>query len=262
MKNYPLITALCIAALFVRCTPCVPEEPESYVITFEDAPQASLANSPYGDNLYDESYVPYLHTPTGLSLGYAYSSFEYEGFLYSTWNGVVLSKWNDMETQGYLNQCSVYFKDPQTGQGGHNKSATFGLVYLGTDCEIFFEDPEKEMIFLSLFVTNSSYTALSMIHGDMFCKSFSREDQDWLKVTFTGHGKDGLEKGSVAFYLADFRTPSSGGIVDSWKKVDLSSLGPIHKLTFSMESSDTGAYGMNTPAYFCVDNIIVENLPL
>lgn len=262
MKNYFLITTLCIAALFVGCTPNVPVEPESYIITFEDALETSLASSPYGDNLYDESFVPYVHTESGLSFGYAFSTFEYEGYVYSSWNGIVPSRWNDMETQGFLNQCSVYFKDPQTGQGGHSKSATFGLVFLGTDCEIFFKDPEKEMIFLSLFVTNSSYTALSMTHGDLFAKSFSHKDQDWLKVTFTGHGKDGLKKGSVDFYLADFRTSTSRGIVNLWEKVDLSSLGPIHKLTFSMESSDTGAYGMNTPAYFCMDNIIVEGLPL
>lgn len=262
MKSFPLLIALCIAALFVRCTPCVPGEPKPFVVTFEDAPQSALANSIYGDNLYEESYIPYVHDPTGMTFGYAYSSFEYEGYVYSSWNGIVLSQWGDMYTEGYTNQCSVFYRDPETGFGGHGNSATFALVYLGTDAVISFEDSEKEMRFLSLFVANSTYTALSMIHGDMFCKTFSYEDKDWLKLIFTGHDKEGTITGTTDFYLADFRTPDSGGVVTSWEKVDLTSLGHVHTITFSMESSDTGAYGMNTPAYFCMDNIIVENYPL
>jgi hypothetical protein len=31
--------------------------------------------------------------------------------------------------------------------------------------------------------------------------------------------------------------------------------GTIHKIAFSFESSDMGDWGMNTPAYACIDNI-------
>ncbi len=258
MKHLSFICALFLTGFISGCQPCIPGEPAPYVITFEDAPDASLAVSPYGDNLYDQSFVPYTHALTGLHFGYDFESLEYEGYAYTTWNGIIPSRWNDMETKGYQNQCSVFFKDPQIGNGGHSQSSTFALVYLGTDAEITFDDPEKEMIIHSLFVTNSSYTALSMLYGDLFCKVFSYQDQDWLKLTFTGYGKDGQVSGTVDCYLADFRSPSGEGILTTWKKVDLSSLGMIHKLTFSMESSDTGPWGMNTPAYFCLDNLILS----
>ncbi len=258
MKHLIFLCALCLTGLLSGCQPCIPGEPAPVVITFEDATEASRAGSPYGDNLYDRSFVPYTHALSGLRFGYGFESFEYEGYAYSTWSGIVPSRWNDMETAGYQNQCSVYYKDILTGKGGHSNSETFALVYLGADSAISFSDPEKEMIIHSLFVTNSSYTALSMLHGDMFCKAFSYNDRDWLKVTFTGHGKSGQVKGTVDCYLADFRTPDGEGVLKTWKKVDLSSLGHIHKLTFSMESSDSGPWGMNTPAYFCLDNIILS----
>ena len=42
--------------------------------------------------------------------------------------------------------------------------------------------------------------------------------------------------------------------------MDLSSLGSVKTLNFSMESSDVGDYGMNTPAYFCMDNFTSAKL--
>jgi len=42
--------------------------------------------------------------------------------------------------------------------------------------------------------------------------------------------------------------------VKDWEWVDLSGLGLVDMIEFSLSSSDTGAYGMNTPAYFFIDN--------
>ena len=46
-----------------------------------------------------------------------------------------------------------------------------------------------------------------------------------------------------------------GKIQDTWKKVDLSGLGAVKSIRFSMTRSDSTAYGLNTPAYVAVDNI-------
>ena len=40
-----------------------------------------------------------------------------------------------------------------------------------------------------------------------------------------------------------------------WTYVDLSSLGKVDQLAFRMTGSRTGDWGLNTPAYFCIDNI-------
>ena len=47
-------------------------------------------------------------------------------------------------------------------------------------------------------------------------------------------------------------------ILNTWKKVDLSELGYVTSIGFSVSSTDTGDWGMNTPAYFCIDKLTVE----
>ena len=39
--------------------------------------------------------------------------------------------------------------------------------------------------------------------------------------------------------------------------MDLGSLGRVDSLMFALESTDVGEWGMNTPAFFCIDNLYV-----
>ena len=65
---------------------------------------------------------------------------------------------------------------------------------------------------------------------------------------------------SLEIFLADFRfqEDSLDYILDRWTEFDLSSLGPVDSLQISLSSSDNGGFGMNTPAYFCIDDIITN----
>ncbi len=100
------------------------------------------------------------------------------------------------------------------------------------------------------YLTNSAYAMNSMEKGDDYSKKF--EAGDFFLLTITGF-KDGKEQAKVEFYLADFRDGKSE-IVKDWRYCNLSSLGEVDKVSFALTSSDNGAYGMNTPAYFCLDN--------
>ena len=46
--------------------------------------------------------------------------------------------------------------------------------------------------------------------------------------------------------------------VTNWEKFDLSALGTIASLYFTIESTDIGNWGMNTAAYFCMDKLTVK----
>ena len=110
-----------------------------------------------------------------------------------------------------------------------------------------------------VFITNSTYAALSMENGDAYAKKFGGADgtdPDWFLLTIKGYEK-GVYTDSINFYLADFRSdnPADDYILRSWAWVDLQPLGKVDSLTFELHSSDVGAYGMNTPAYFCLDNL-------
>jgi hypothetical protein len=127
----------------------------------------------------------------------------------------------------------------------------------GYESEIYVAD-SSNIIFDHVYVTNSTYAALSMLNGDAVAKKFSYADHDWFKLKIKGFDHTGEAKDSIDFYLADFRTSSSAGIISEWTKVDLSSLGDVQKLQFSLSSSDNGAWGMNTPAYFCIDDLAIK----
>ena len=118
-----------------------------------------------------------------------------------------------------------------------------------------------------IYVTNSTYAALSMKHGDTFAKKFGGDDgndEDWFKLSVWGK-IDGSETDTVEFYLADYRFADNEKdyIIETWQWLDLSTLGNVDSLLFSLSSSDDGMWGMNTPAYFCMDNMtILDNAPV
>ncbi|PKP48800.1 MAG: PEP-CTERM sorting domain-containing protein [Bacteroidetes bacterium HGW-Bacteroidetes-12] len=110
-----------------------------------------------------------------------------------------------------------------------------------------------------VFITNGTYPALSMKNGDAFAKIFggaSGNDPDWFLLTIKGYSNGVLTNNSVEFYLADYRFSDNTQdyIVENWQWVDLTGLGAVDSVQYFLTSSDTGAFGMNTPAFFCLDN--------
>jgi len=177
--------------------------------------------------------------------------------LYGSWDGFVYSQKADITTADYSNQYSVF-----DGANGTNK---FALYYPPFGADTYASFPAgAEYTVKSLSICNSTYTALTIKNGDpSFAKKFggtSGNDKDWFKMSVIGFNAAGDSVKSVDFYLADYRTDdnSKDYIVNKWTTIDLSSLGKINKFTFRFASTDTGAWGMNTPAYVCVDNIKYE----
>lgn len=102
-----------------------------------------------------------------------------------------------------------------------------------------------------------------MRDGDSFAKQFggaTGNDEDSLVLTIKKYLNGSLSTEKVDFYLADFRFSDNTQdyIVDEWTYVDLSSLGQADSLSFTLSSSDNGQFGMNTPAYFCIDEVITN----
>lgn len=108
----------------------------------------------------------------------------------------------------------------------------------------------------SIDITNTTYTYYAMLNGNNFAKKF--EEGDWLKVVAVGMGVDGSQR-TAEYYLAKCTgADKSKWFVTDWAEWDLSQLGWVHAIQFSMQSSDSSQYGMNTPAYFAIDDIEVK----
>ncbi|MEE8450544.1 MAG: DUF4465 domain-containing protein [Thermoguttaceae bacterium] len=117
--------------------------------------------------------------------------------------------------------------------------------------------------------TNVNFAYYSMLEGDSFAKVFTEADQDWFRMTVTGKAVGGGLLGSVPVYLADLRDANSRPdnerkdpyILKDWTYFDLSSLSEAATLEFEFLSSDIGLFGMNTPSYVAIDNIVVVPEP-
>ncbi len=109
------------------------------------------------------------------------------------------------------------------------------------------------------YVTNTTYAYMSMKNGDGFAKKFggvSGNDKDTLVLSVYGYSGGVLKNDTVHFFLADFRFSNNAFdyILKTWQWVDCSSLGAVDSIGFYMTSSDNGSFGMNTPAFFSIDN--------
>jgi len=177
---------------------------------------------------------------------------------FQSWDGFAVSNTTDATTPGYGNQYSAI-----AGQGV-GESANYFVGYLSSFAPepptvSFFAAPEGQTL-SGVYVTNTTYAYLAMRDGDAFSKRFGGEtgdDPDWFLLTITGHDANGDATGDVEFYLADYRSANNEEdyLIDDWTWVDLSSLGTVTTLTFTLSSSDVGEWGMNTPAYFALDNL-------
>lgn len=175
------------------------------------------------------------------------------GYLVS---GFAYSNKTDSITPGYANAYS------SRAGGGFGGSEKFAVGY--DTCRIEIPSTFTNS-FLSVRITNSSYAYYSMLNGDAFAKKFGGEtgnDPDFFKVIFEGKSANGSLVGlPVEAYLADFRFDDNSldYIVSDWIEVDLSPIGnDIASLNLRFESSDTGEFGINTPKYVCIDQLIFE----
>lgn len=172
---------------------------------------------------------------------------------WDTWSGWSYSNVADAETRGHLNQYAAI-----TG-GAVVDSGVYGVANVN-NWQPFIPAIELPAHTQpgSISITNTTYAYYSMREGDDFGKRFDVEDNDWFLLTITGKDATGEITGEIPFYLADYRFeyPDDAYIIDEWTVVDLRSLGEAtSSLEFTLSSSDTGIWGMNTPAYFAVGQI-------
>ena len=100
-----------------------------------------------------------------------------------------------------------------------------------------------------MYVCNSVYAYASMTKGDDFAGDPFGDD-DWFLLTISGSLEGKAVNNQVTFYLAKGKN-----IIADWTYVDLSTLGKIDELRFALTGSRTGDWGLNTPAYFCIDDL-------
>ena len=191
-----------------------------------------------------------------------------------SWYGWSISAATDRTTPGYTNQYSSI-----TG-GGAGDSATYAVgftyggpafAHLGLDpgdpayVSSNPSHPSDTYISLaagsgprSIAITNTTYSYLAMRDGDPYGFAPAFKQGDYQLLDIRGYDAAGALINTVDFYLADYRSsdPSRWSLVDTWQTVDLTSLAGAATLQFGIRSSQVApTYGVNTPAYFAVDDL-------
>ena len=114
---------------------------------------------------------------------------------------------------------------------------------------------------VGMYVCNDAQTYHSIQNGDAIAKKFGQGDTLVLKIhALDENWEIDDSKQDVVVYLADYRSSneSEWKVNTQWEWVDLSVLGNVSGLAFTMASSDVSYGFMNTPAYFCLDKLTVR----
>ncbi|MGE4560892.1 MAG: DUF4465 domain-containing protein [Desulfobulbus sp.] len=185
----------------------------------------------------------------------------YQAAAWDCWDGFAYSNMTDTTTAGFTNQFSAVTGAGADGSANYAVAYTFKLSGQSVMTSNGITSGDYAQTVAGFYVTNTTYAYLSMLEGDSFAKAFGGADgtdADWFKLTIHALGEDYERTGtSVDFYLADYRFEDSDGdyIINDWAWVDLAGLGEVYGLEFELTSSDVGTWGMNTPAYFAMDNL-------
>ena len=242
------LMALMVGFVFVSCDKEEEESAKSYTLSMSLSKADSIylgtdKSNSYGDPTYlyysqDITVDPFVLTHSFTDYGFG------EGFTYTSCT--------DKTTPGFMNLSAITGKGVKGNAYFTANAGGYGIV-----AEITFKDG-KAYNAKECYVTNSTYAYLAIKDQNdgnptPYVKEWTKDDKFTLTIT----GYNGKEKtGSVDFLLAD-----GLNIVDSWQQVDLSKLGKVTKIEFSMTSTDASTYGentyMNTPAYFCLDQLKV-----
>jgi len=200
----------------------------------------------------------------GFTSGNATFANHYDtSFGYISWDGFSISNKRDTVSQGFTNQYAAI-----TGKGVNN-SANYAVGYYNSysPMRVKINGVGKGKQLSGFSITNSTYAYYSMKNGSAFNKKFgglTGNDPDWFKLTIKGYKNGGKSADTtVEFYLADLRFTdnSKDYYIKDWTWIDLKVMGNVDSIEFTMSSNDTaGGFGMNNPAYFCMDNFTTKDV--
>jgi len=224
---------------------CFAPAQAAVVSTFDDLPLApDSVFEPGGSTLFTSGGASFQHVFDDFGGGCCAGGWTY-------------SNKTDVSTAGFGNAGSAI-----TGVGVDG-STNYGIAFLGDDrTRVSFATPS---LLSGAYFTNTTYTYLAVKDGDdgagfvkgPFSDTGFNDGPDFLRLTITGRDANDAVTGTVDLLLAD-----GDEVVADWTWVDLQRLGLVSGLSFSMASSDAGAFGINTPAYFALDDLTLNPSPV
>ena len=161
------------------------------------------------------------------------------------YSDVVVSKVTDSSLKADYNNPVSYLSAAVNHTAQGNNFAVWNQNYYGVASVLL----EKDTVISGMAITNTSATINYILDNPS-----SYPQGSWFALNVEGK-KDGVKVGEVTFYLVDFRTADDWKYAANWQWLDLTTLGRVDELVFTVDGSDKNASGLLTPAYFCFDNL-------
>lgn len=258
MKTFRLarngaFTALALLAM----TACSDDDGDNSLVIDFQSENISFNDQGYWEDCYDTAVKGF--EIDGFTFSHQATATEWGGYVYYSWHGFCPSRSRDntdhtADWSWVENQWGAI-----TGGGlsGADDTYLLGCWSTGEDLTAVPAEPVNAITYGGnvfdpdeIYVTNSAYGYYVMKNGSAYSKVFAAGD--WCILHIIG-ARDGVETGRVDVYLADGEK-----MLTDWTLIDLDPLGDVDMIYFQMTSSDTGQWGMNNPAYFCLDGLEID----
>lgn len=187
------------------------------------------------------------------------------------WDGFTICTSGDADDYAPLGSTSQSWVDHQWGcmaGGGIDstgrvvKGAPYLVGYWGMSSgkkpvtSVTFNDHQSHRV-LGVWVCNHPWPYYGCLHGDGFSTAFA-ENGEYFRMQIHGLDALGNETGeAIEVSLVELRGDSVYAPTD-WRYIDLSSLGQVYGIYYTLTSTDVSSnMGINTAAYFCMGGIEV-----
>jgi hypothetical protein len=163
------------------------------------------------------------------------------------YSGFAISNTVDTTTPGFTNQYAAF---PGSGADGSTNYLINSGSGTSATASLFFE---------TIDIANTTYTAIATQGDDgnptPFVSGPLADSNGYLDLIITG-SNSAASSDQVVVSLADYRN-GANFLAEDWRTVDVTAL-QSDQLTFTFDGSDVGTFGLNTPAYFAIDNVVLS----
>lgn len=241
MKKLSLLYLLLTVFIFAACSD---DDKATLVTSFEG--KLTEANSEFIAKkdlaLYESGTTTFQDNNNAITFPHSYGNFG-EGYEYSFSDFTYTNKTDNSAA----NSITAITKKGKLG-------TTYLCVYALEPTKFTINNPGIYKI-KGAWVTNSTYAYNAMTVGDGYAEAFKKDS--WFKLTATAYGPSSIKIQTAEIYLANYKSDNDKP-VNEWIWFDMSELEDAIAIEFSLSSTDNGQWGMNTPAYFCIDGITLE----
>jgi len=250
-----MIQHLSIALIVATCAATVNAQT---IVDFEDVGAGLAADSAYrGEDLAGG----FTSGPVDFSNNYNPSFDSWNGAAYSNRNSWTLGGASGFEEFQFGNDTVVA---SQNGSGiGADGSETWGVLFGFAPNEARFEiDPAYRL--QSLSINNTRTTAHILENGNGAATAFGTGD--FFEVVLNSIRIDivaGVEEVTVLASSDPISLADGTSILQDWTSIDIEGTAIENASIIGLEfrSSDVGVFGINTPTYLAIDNLVLVAVP-